>query len=460
MPYYREQLLSAWSNNLLFEIGDPRGKIDPAILKIARQNEVGLWAPNPRKGHRNQAEKTRAPETNGSSITAPKFLSEKARESERDQEIDRREDELQDALAQVLLENPTKSDVPIIYRNVEIKYSKFGVDDFDFEFYNKTRYSGLETHIPNSYTNPLLQLLKFTPLFRNLALHHTATSCMNDTCLLCELGFLFDTLEKAEGQNCQATNFLKAFSSIPQANRMGLLEENSQGTALADMIQSACRFLLSHTADDYRRITPSLGGFEQTLAVDAVTSIRCVHCHNETVRPGGGYITDLTYQQTHSPNHRHRHPIPTFSQVLKASMELQTQTRGWCDKCRRYQQLATRKGVRKMPDVLMINAALKSPEARQYWAVPGWLPDSIGVIVDNGKFFCFEGEDLRLHLEKGMHIIKVYDLVGVLVDVSSTEHQKSHLVSLINGWSDREPAYPITDYSCSRHLYNLERRVF
>ena len=432
IPYYREQLLSGWSNSLVYEVGDPPVKIDPALLKLAQQNELGFFAPNLRKTRRNQAEKTRSSETNGSTISAPKFLSEKAREAEQEQSLDQKVDELQDALAHSLLENATKSDVPIIYRNVEIKYSRFGVDDFDFEFYNRTQHSGLETHITNSYTNPLLQLLKFTPLFRNLALHHTATSCLYDTCLLCELGFLFDTLEKAEGQNCQATNFLKAFSSISHANRMGFLEETGSGSSLADMIQSACRFLLTQTAEDYKRITPSQNLFQQTLAVDALTTIRCVHCRHETTRPGGGYITDLTYQANNSPNHRHRPSIPTFSQVLKASVELQTQTRGWCVQCKRYQQLATRKEVGKMPDVLMINAALKSAEARQYWATQGWLPDSIGIIVDNGKFFCFEGEDLRLHLEKGLHVVKVYDLVGIVVDVTSGEHQKSHLVSLVN----------------------------
>ena len=81
----------------------------------------------------------------------------------------------------------------------------------------------------------------------------------------------------------------------------------------------------------------------------------------------------------------------------------------------------------------MINAALKSAEAKQYWSIPGWLPEAIGVIVDNGKFFCFEGEDLRLHLQKGLHVVKVYDLVGIVADVNSGEHQKSHLVSIING---------------------------
>ena len=457
MPYYREQLLSAWSRDLIYEVGEPSAKIDPDILKVAQPNEMGLWAPNPRKVRRNQAEKKRTAETNGSAITAPKFLSEKAKDAEYEQLVDHKVDELQDALVRAGLNSATKSEVPAIYRNVEIKYSRFGVDDFDFEFYNKTNFSGLETHIANSYTNPLLQLLRFTPLFRNLALRHTATSCLNDACLLCELGFLFDTLEKAEGQNCQATNFLKALSGIPQASRMGLLEESSQGTGLLDMIQSACRFILSQTADDFRRISPALGDFENTLAINALTSIRCIHCHNETIRPGGGFITDLTYLPTHSPSHRQRQTMPTFSQILKASVELQTQTRGWCDKCRRYQQLATKKKVQKMPDILMINTALKSNEARQYWATPAWLPDSIGVSVDDGKFFCFEGEDLRLHLAKGMHVIKVYDLVGVVVDVTSSEHQKSHLVSLINvDISARE-----STKSSNWHLFNdfLVRQV-
>lgn len=83
-------------------------------------------------------------------------------------------------------------------------------------FYNKTQYSGLEIHISNSYANALLQMMHFTPLIRNLALQHAATACVSDVCLLCELGFLFDMLQKAEGSICQATNMLKTLSSHPQ----------------------------------------------------------------------------------------------------------------------------------------------------------------------------------------------------------------------------------------------------
>lgn len=81
----------------------------------------------------------------------------------------------------------------------------------------------------------------------------------------------------------------------------------------------------------------------------------------------------------------------------------------------------------------MINTALKSQEAQRLWSLPGWLPEEIGIIVDHGKFFCFEGEDLRLHLQRNMHVMAVYELVGLVADINSGEQQKSHLVSLING---------------------------
>lgn len=87
---------------------------------------------------------------------------------------------------------------------------------YALSFYNKTSYSGLEIHIANSYANALLQIMHYTPLIRNLTLQHTATACVSETCLLCELGFLFDMLQKAEGSICQATNLLKALSHQPQ----------------------------------------------------------------------------------------------------------------------------------------------------------------------------------------------------------------------------------------------------
>jgi len=81
----------------------------------------------------------------------------------------------------------------------------------------------------------------------------------------------------------------------------------------------------------------------------------------------------------------------------------------------------------------MLNAAVNSPEAKQFWAVPGWLPEEIGIIIDQGQFFCYQGDDLKLHIQRGMHNITVYSLVGVAAEIMSGINQKAHLVSLVNG---------------------------
>jgi len=107
-------------------------------------------------------------------------------------------------------------EVPKYYRKVEIKYSKFGIEDFDFGFYNRTQYSGLETDILNSYTNSLLQALHYTSPIRTVAKGHICVNCKKESCLLCEAGFLFRMLEDAKGINCQASNFSRAFSATPQ----------------------------------------------------------------------------------------------------------------------------------------------------------------------------------------------------------------------------------------------------
>lgn len=69
-------------------------------------------------------------------------------------------------------------------------------------------------------------------------------------------------------------------------------------------------------------------------------------------------------------------------------------------------------------------------EQRMLWATPGWLPEEIGIIVDNGSFFCYQGEDLKLHLQRGVHNIQVYSLIGLSANIESGSPQKPHLAAL------------------------------
>jgi PAB-dependent poly(A)-specific ribonuclease subunit 2 len=450
MPYYKENLLSGWPSHMVFDVGTPPPKIDPQILNSMTRSEIGFFAKNPRLKRRYQIENPRqqkAPDA----LSAPKFLSEKARAAQSSGDTHAQTVATIESLTDMHLDDVTRKEVPAMYGNVEIKYSKFGVDDFDFAYYNQTQFSGLETHIANSYANPLLQLIRFTPLIRNLALRHTASQCLYETCLLCELGFLIDMLEKAAGLNCQASNFLKTFSGLSIATSLGLLEEMSPNVALTSMIQAFNRFLLDKISEEFRRMMPMHNlpsAMDQVLETQARASMRCAQCHNETVKGGKTFVNELVYPAKHVVKNS-RGPRPTFSQILKASVERQDQTRGWCNKCNRYQQMIQRKTIQSIPSVLMLNTAIQSHEAKLLWAIPNWLPQEIGIIVDQGQFYCFEGQDLKLHLQRGAYNILVYELIGVVADINSGEHQKPHLVSVINTAPSSQ--VPIED---KWHLFN------
>ncbi|KAL6918053.1 hypothetical protein FSHL1_009482 [Fusarium sambucinum] len=432
MPYYREVLASAWPA-IPCDVGAPPVKFDAQFMSGLKATEFGLYGRNTRGLRRNQVENTRNVHKSGSSgLKPPKFLSEKARElaSSNVADSDDRIDELLGKLAAMEVESK-KSEVPLMYRTVEIKYSRFGVEDFDFGFFNKTRYSGLETHISNSYANSLLQIMHFTPVIRNFALQHAATSCVSEICLLCELGFLFDMLQKAEGSICQATNLLKTLSSHPQAGPLGLLEEDPHGSSLNVMLQGLTRFLLDKIVHDGKAIKPASPDIDQVLATSATTLIKCINCRSEYTRPGSTYVNDLLYTSA-AGNRGAKLPRITFSQVLKNSIERETTSKGWCSRCQRYQTIATKKGIHSIPEVLMLNTAITNQEQRALWSTPGWLPEEIGIIVDREQMFCYEGEDLKLHLQRGMHKIKVYSLTGMAINIESGQSQKSHLVSMVN----------------------------
>jgi PAB-dependent poly(A)-specific ribonuclease subunit 2 len=131
MPYYREQLFSAWPSDIISDVGAPPVQLDPPFLATLKQTEWGLYGRNTRGLRRNQVEDTRA--CMKPSMQPPKFLSEKARESAMSYSApvpDPKTEQVPESSTNEL--ESLKPEAPPIYRNLEIKYSKFGVDDFDF----------------------------------------------------------------------------------------------------------------------------------------------------------------------------------------------------------------------------------------------------------------------------------------------------------------------------------------
>jgi PAB-dependent poly(A)-specific ribonuclease subunit 2 len=80
---------------------------------------------------RYQVDSTRFQPVVEPALAAPKFLSERAREQPK-AKSDSGVSEAAEALTGATINGEAEEDPLLKYSNVEIKYSKFGVDDFDF----------------------------------------------------------------------------------------------------------------------------------------------------------------------------------------------------------------------------------------------------------------------------------------------------------------------------------------
>ncbi|XP_013144008.1 PREDICTED: PAB-dependent poly(A)-specific ribonuclease subunit PAN2 isoform X2 [Papilio polytes] len=132
--------------------------------------------------------------------------------------------------------------IPEHYQKLDLHYNKHGSNE-ELESYNKTKLPGLEATIPNSYCNPMLQVLYYIPPLKATLLAHT---CAKEFCLSCELGFLFRMLDTSNGVACQANNFLRAFRTVPEAAALGLILTDTTDSRpdLMALIQSWIRFIL------------------------------------------------------------------------------------------------------------------------------------------------------------------------------------------------------------------------
>lgn len=426
MPYYTAPLLSQipiedWitPHTPLYRSAPP---IDPLILANIRMVDRVGYAPNPRTTLRNQALPAVAKGKKGNRrLDVPHFVSQKDRRG-REQSVE----------STPGAEGDDATRVPQHFRRVEIQYSKFGVEDFDFAFYNKTPFSGLETHIINSYTNALLQALHYLLPMRRYAESHTRIACTKENCLLCELGFLCRMLEDAKGVNCQASNFSRAFTASTQAAALGLMDfdEISPRESYVSLIQTFNRFIIETTSAEADAFGPSLPLFRDaplthppsdTLPPSPITQLfglatrtvsSCFHCHARTVRDSASTVLDLIYpRKALGPDvslATSRLIASDFTTVIAASIARETTTKTVCATCRQPTHLRVRRSLvpdlenEVMPALLAINAGVHTSEH-----VALWMDGSAGErFVKERIGLAKEGDSVLVTDETGREVVE------------------------------------------------------
>ncbi|GAA5943118.1 hypothetical protein JCM3775_000652 [Rhodotorula graminis] len=404
MPFYSSPLLSMFPQHMTttHTASHRRMPIDPQVAASAKTVDFVGYAAYPAQlrsaVRRNQVRGpagSRAAGAGRLGVDAPMFRSERERADAK-----RRRDFGDSATteAEPEEEHNGEDEMPKYYRKVEIKYSRFGIEDFDFAFYNKTPHSGLETHITNSYTNSLLQALHYLRPVRTVAKSHTFEACPKENCLLCEAGFLFRMLEDARGMNCQASNFSRAFGANPQIAALGLIDHENdaaKSVAYATLIQTFNRFLLECMTSESTlpaipatssspRIppppAPSLlknappgvpvkAPLAQVVKVDAQSLSTCQNCSVTSERETGLNVIDLQYPRRAMSNEQQ--PATSFSAILSSSIVRETMARLPCSSCRQNTHVRIRRTLpsdpARLPPVLTLNAGVRTAEELELW---------------------------------------------------------------------------------------------
>lgn len=268
--------------------------------------------------------------------------------------------------------------IPQWYKKIDVKYSKMGIEDFDFNLYNRTCFAGLETNLPNAYCNNMIQVLYFTEPLRCAIMNH---SCQREFCLACELGFLFHMLDTAQGIPCQASNFLRAFRTIPEASALGLLLSDSDDARkkvnFPRLVQSWTRFVLqqihSETPefqdDDIQKSEKASETGSQVSKLFGWTLLNSNQCRCGNVREKESttLLCSLVYPDPLPPVPERVTPHYPFTEILKRSLCLESTMPAWCDKCEKYQPTLQSKRLKSLPEILTVSSGLENQQDLNFW---------------------------------------------------------------------------------------------
>lgn len=368
-------LLSDWPEQYMKVRYRPTPPVDPAILQSMKiVGSIG-YAPNLYNKKRNQV--------------PYKFSRTKGQKSAAGE------------LPQGKNEQGMAVHVPWRYRRIEIKYGKHGMDDFDYDQYNRTSFSGLDMSLPNSYCNPMLQMFYYIAPLRALMMSHL---CEREFCLVCELGFLFHMLDVSMGQGtpCHASNFLRAFRTIPEASAMSLTlsdQDNRAKINFLSKIQSWNRFVLqqlhSETLEEkvdhscpekYEEKVLQVTDIsneekgtksEKTYSTERqdkrehspVSSIfgahvvsinKCTKCSFEIHKETTSLLVNLAFPEVIDGR-------CSFASVVERSLSLEQTRQAWCDSCTRYQPIEQSRRYKTLPKTLAMNCGLDSSQDIKFW---------------------------------------------------------------------------------------------
>ena len=292
-----------------------------------------------------------------------------------------------------------------MYRHAEARPPNRAIP-FDYARRNQTPFAGLENSLPNSYINPMLQVLYFMPVLRGAVREHL---CTRDYCLACELAFLFHMLDSARahtGATFSARNFVRAFRQIPQALVLSIVEQAGATShlELPTLLTNFATFLFGHLDTEMATPAPTtrtaLGArpvavrhpsraVAREFTMRRHTLARCPSCATVSEHDTESMLLDLVVpvvvpssSPSAAPAGAHTRDtgssrggglgvvttdvvdaaalpggVLDFATILERNLHRVHFSKAWCDGCRHMQQIEQHKDVRTLPHSLLITVS-------------------------------------------------------------------------------------------------------
>lgn len=445
MPYYKDLLLSNYASDLHFtkELLKLPTFLEPEILQ--HQNLKLLPYDKLKYGKRNLHQGYQSlKNVQAKQNLIPKFISEK---NGNDFKIDNGSNIFE-------YKNLNNFKVPNCYSNLKIQYSKFGIEDFDFNYYNKTKYSGLENHLDNSYINSLLQLYKYSPIFQNFITEHLLKEWLPidlktvlengnplGSSILNELGYLFDMVQKSQGKNCKIANFSLTLNVNQTAQAQELLNiddcKSLNAFELSNMIKKFNKFLLTTCHNDL--INQFNTSLNEIMKIDYEIEVKSNGCNIHNTNNTSQLVIDLV-----SP------PINKLSILISSNATTTTKKNlnilNYLDysmnqfrtiKCQQCNiaiphLLEIRQSLVHLPPILLINLNFTTQEYDLAKNFQNWLVPEFYTYSMNNK--------VSFKLENSGNILNKYELLGYVCEINQSsefsrgEHNLVSYINIENKW--------------------------
>lgn len=281
------------------------------------------------------------------------------------------------------------------------------------------------TTMPSSHVPCVLMLLYFVPEVRSAMLATQFDNRLSHHVdkvppLGMELGFLYHHIESisrsATTQPNRDTaahvgafvpsNFLTAFTSMPEADALALLDNNPAAVDKAQRPEAFYRFLLHHLDKEATskkgtgpKIMDSLHGLN-FVSINQFVDVS----GKPTIQSNRALTVGLDYDRFIDPRDPTKECTFRFGEVLRHALCRESRLRAWCQATKSYETIVQRKIATTLPEILSLSCACagrKEEDGMLMWRGSGtnhghWLPEFLEVeIQEDGNVVVREMSDLQ-----------------------------------------------------------------